>query len=171
MTFWDTLKAKVAAWLVPLLFLALLCSLGAAWYEGRRVGEYAVRLRSADSVLAVRSGALARAETIYVQKRDTVRVAITRLKTFHDTLNIHDTVQVMHYTWLADSVANACSDALQSCDSVRAANKAEIAALNDKLKLALKKPGAPRFPSCTVGGGIGTAGKLELAVVCGLRVH
>ena len=159
------------AWVAPLLLLALLVAIAAAWYEGRQAGEYAVRFRAADSLLHVKQSVAAKTETTYVTKRDTVRVAITRLRTLRDTLNIHDTVQVMHYTWLSDSIASACTEALSACDSTRAAKDAVIAAQNAKIKLLLHQPRAPRVPSCVAGAGIGTAGALELAVTCGVRLH
>lgn len=58
--------------------------------------------------------------SIAVEKRDTVwRVAKQRVDSIRDTLNIHDTIQVLVYVERTDAALHACTDLANACTVYR----------------------------------------------------
>ncbi len=125
------------AYVVPALFLALVCALGLSYFEGRKAGEYAVRFRTADSTLKAISARVPRADSVFVH--DTVRLTVVRHRTDSllrvDTLFRADTVRM-----IVQAERQACDTAIKASESRCALKDTLIAAQNAKIKLLLHQP-------------------------------
>lgn len=100
-------------------------------------------------------------------KVDTVRVAqtdsFTRWRTKYDTvrttLNIHDTIEVIRFVYVADSTIRACSLALASCEESRRLLGEQVNRLNLRIS-ALAPPSrwevaGDRAKWAAIGYGVG----------------
>ena len=149
--------------------LALL-ALWAYGCENRQAG----RLEAEKVALEHRNARLedeaGRKDTVYV--KDTIRLKIytQSYKTLRDTLRITDTVQVRATLALADSTINACSVALQTCETRVALRDQRIAVLDSLLTVERKRqPGfIKRRFGCTAGVAATTKGA-GLGASCGVR--
>ena len=114
--------------------IALLLSL-VLWQQWRnrktdeeigRWKEAALRLK-ADS--AVRAGEIRRVDSVYTRDTVTLRTVLKRYVTLRDTINVHDTTQVIKTIAAADTAILACRDALQTCEQRVAARDSLITVL------------------------------------------
>jgi hypothetical protein len=130
-------------WWVPCVgaLLLLLIAGGAIAYE-RKLGYWKAQTEQAQKDAQRWRLEAGRRDTIYVVRRDTVFARAIRYELLRDTLRITDTVQVRNFVRFADSTVHACTEALSSCDSVRAAKDSLIAAQNRVIKgLTKQRPG------------------------------
>lgn len=94
---------------------------------------------------------------------DTVRLTVVRHRT--DSLLRVDTL------FRADTVRQIVAAEREACSQVIVSCEAKVAIRDSMIHALQHKPGAPRFPSCVVGPSYGTAGKPEVSVTCGIRIH
>lgn len=156
MSFWETLKAQVAKWLAPILFVALILALATTYYEGRKAGQYAVMLREAranvDSLIHDNDGLARQVEQIDriahsegARADDAVaRYAALRHRRVDSTAAPMDSGNVIA---TADTAIAACTEARQTCaqqvaerDSLAAGLRRENAALAHEVQLLSHPP-------------------------------
>lgn len=138
-----TLPDKLIAALVAVL--VLVGGLVGVGYVERGVGRQQQQAIDNARIIAAAKGGVAKADTIYVTRRDTLTRYVARTTTLHDTVLRHltDTVLVKQYVATADSTIRACSDVVLSCDTVRARYRALVSA--DSVAAAAPKPKAGLF--------------------------
>ena len=86
-------------------------------------------IRAHSRKMAADAQALREARTALAASQDTVTRVVTRYRMLRDTLDIHDTVQVVRFVERADSVVRACTELQSSCERFRVRADSVIAGL------------------------------------------
>ena len=86
----------------------------------------ATRLQS-DSAAA--AAGVRRVDSVYTRDTVTLRTVLKRYVTLRDTINVHDTTQVIRTIAAADTAILACREALQTCEQRVAARDSLITVL------------------------------------------
>lgn len=144
-----------------LIAAVIVLSLGVCWADNRfaaRHGADGEKLKQAIDQTKAGEKQLAKVDTVYVHRVDTLKRHVVKLEQLRDTLRITDTVQVKEFIRQADSTVKACFAVVESCEQKDSAHKVIEAGLrrqNDALRALI--PGkTERFITAAKWLAIGT---------------
>ena len=128
--FWRLVRANpIAAGAIAAGVLLLSLVLWQQWRNRKTdedIGRWKAIAERLQSDSAKAAAGIRRVDSVYTRDTVTLRTVLKRYVTLRDTINVHDTTQVIKTIAAADTAILACRDALQTCEQRVAARDSLI---------------------------------------------
>lgn len=131
--FWRLVRANpIAAGAIAAGALLLTLVLWQQWRNRKTdedIGRWKAIAERLQSDSAKAAAGIRRVDSVYTRDTVTLRTVLKRYVTLRDTINVHDTTQVIRTIAAADTAILACREALQTCEQRVAARDSLITVL------------------------------------------